>query len=470
MGKSQIEEIPKEPIFAFVVFISIVATIGGFLFGFDSGVINGTVRGLVASFGSDSATTGFNVASMLLGCAVGAFFAGTIADKIGRRPVLLIAGVFFAVSAWGSGAAGGSGEFIIYRILGGLAVGAASVIAPAYVSEVTPARYRGRLASLQQIAIISGLFTAFLSNYLIASQAGGATSEYLLGYEAWRWMFWVELVPAIIFLAALLFIPESPRYLVANHNKEKALAVLQRLMNEGAVKKIEEIEASLANDHHRPRLHDIIDSKFGIRPIVWLGILLAAFQQLSGINIVFYYGAVLWQAAGFGEEDALLINVMSGAISIIACIGATLFIDKLGRKPLLLFGSIGMSVLLTLLAVTFATAGTDAAGNLQLEGIKGPVALVCANFYVLIFNLTWGPVVWVLLGEIFPNQVRGSGLAVSGLALWTTNFLITITFPVMLAGVGLGFAYGFYAFCAGVSTILVFFLVKETKGKELEQM
>ncbi len=310
----------------FVILISVVATIGGFLFGFDSGVINGTVDGLQTAFNSDSVGTGFNVASMLLGCAVGAFFAGTLADKLGRRTLLIVASVFFAISAWGSGISGTSGEFIFYRVIGGLAVGAASVLAPAYISEVAPARFRGALASVQQIAIITGLFCAFLSNYLIAHFAGGSTEILAAGHEAWRWMFWIELIPATTFFFALLFIPESPRFLVASRKHDKALAVLQKLMGAGAEAKLKEIDDSLVSDHHRPRLKDIVDPVHGVRPIVWVGIGLATFQQMVGINVVFYYGAVLWQSVGFTENDALLINVGSGAVSIAACI-VTLMVD-----------------------------------------------------------------------------------------------------------------------------------------------
>lgn len=454
----------------FVILISIVATIGGFLFGFDSGVINGTVDGLQKAFNSDSIGTGFNVASMLLGCAVGAFFAGTLADKLGRRTILMAAAVFFIVSAWGSGIATGSVEFIIYRVLGGFAVGAASVLAPAYISEVAPARYRGMLASVQQIAIISGLFCAFLSNYLIAGSAGGSTEMFAWGYEAWRWMFWIELGPAVLFLFALFFIPESPRFLVAAGRRERALDVLSRLMGEGAQAKLDEISASLAGDHHRPRLRDILDSRHGIRPIVWVGVGLAAFQQLVGINVVFYYGAVLWQAAGFTEEHALLINVVSGGVSIAACLVATFLVDRIGRKPLMLAGSIGMAVTLGTMALVFAMGALGGNGALQLGDTAGRVALVAANLYVIFFNATWGPVMWIMLGEMFPNQIRGSGLAVSGLSQWVTNFVITMTFPVMLTGIGLGGAYGIYAAFALVSAVFIVKFAHETKGIELEDM
>ena len=457
--------------FRFVILISVVATIGGFLFGFDSGVINGTVDGLKTAFDSNSIGTGFNVASMLLGCAVGAFFAGTLADKLGRRTILIVASLFFTLSAWGSGVAEGSVEFVIYRVIGGLAVGAASVLAPAYISEVAPARYRGRLSSIQQIAIISGLFSAFLSNYVIARWAGSSTEQFAWGYEAWRWMFWLELIPAITFFFALLLIPESPRFLAASRKKDRALAVLTRLMGDDEARtKLAEIDASLASDHHRPRLKDIIDTRYGVRPIVWVGIGLATFQQLVGINVVFYYGAVLWQSAGFSESDALLINVISGAVSIGACLVATFLIDRIGRKPLLMTGSIGMAVTLSTLAIVFANALVQEGGSLDLTGSAGPIALVAANLYVIFFNMSWGPVMWVMLGEMFPNQIRGSGLAVSGLAQWSSNFVITMTFPILLAGIGLGGAYGLYAAFAVISIVFIAKFVQETKGIELENM
>ena len=462
----------------FILFISLVATIGGFLFGFDSGVINGTVDGLQQAFNSQSVGTGFNVASMLLGCAVGAFFAGRWADISGRRTILLVSAVLFIVSAWGSGIAVTSLEFVIYRVLGGLAVGAASVITPAYICEVAPARYRGMLTTLQQIAIIFGLFIAFVSNYLLANYAGASTAMLWLDFEAWRWMFWIELFPAGLFLVMLLFIPESPRYLVLRGRAADAGKVLTRLYGASAAsRKLNEIQQSL-NADHPPKLADLLNpadsadptAKPGkLRKIVWVGIGLASFQQLVGINVVFYYGAVLWQAVGFSEADALFINVISGGISIAACVFTLLVIDKIGRKPLLKWGSVGMTVTLALMVLAFLNANQDAQGNL-LMGDWGIVALVSANAYVFFFNLSWGPVMWVMLGEMFPNQLRGVGLAVSGLSQWVCNFLITMTFPLLLASVGLAGAYGLYTLGALLSIWFVVTMVHETKGTELEQM
>ena len=455
----------------FIILISIVATIGGFLFGFDSGVINGTIDGLKSAFESDSVATGFNVASMLLGCAAGAFFAGRLADRFGRRNLLICSALFFIVSAWGSGIATSSLEFVIYRIIGGLAVGAASVMSPAYISEVAPARYRGRLTTIQQIAIISGLFMAFVSNYLLADLAGLSTAELWLGFDAWRWMFWIELLPASLFLIALFFIPESPRFLIASGKHEAGLAVLTKLYGAAAgANKAEEIKASMTTENHAPKLSDLIDKSSGrVRKIVWIGIGLAVFQQLVGINVVFYYGAVLWQAVGFSESDALLINIISGAVSICACVVTVLLVDKIGRKPLLQWGSVGMAIALGLMVVAFLNAEVAPNGDLN-AGEWGPLALIAANAYVFIFNMSWGPVMWVMLGEMFPNQIRGSGLAVSGLFQWSANFAITMTFPIMLASIGLAGAYGFYALSAAISAIFIFVYVSETKGIELEAM
>ncbi len=481
---------------AFVILISCVATIGGFLFGFDSGVINGTVDGLQTAFNSDSVGTGFNVASMLLGCAAGAALAGTLSDRFGRRSMMIVAAALFIVSAWGSGIAGSSGEFVVYRIIGGLAVGAASVMAPAYIAEVAPAHMRGRLATIQQVAIILGLFIAFLSNFMIANAAGSAVNEWLMGFEAWRWMFWTELLPAVIFLLALLLIPESPRFLVARDKSEKAEAVLSRVSGSAAGQtKILEIQRSLAEDH-KPQLRDIFGGNAVLKTVVWIGIGLAVFQQLVGINVIFYYGAVLWQAAGFSEGDALLQNVLSGGLSIAAVIVGLVLVDRIGRKPLLWFGSLGMAVTLGLLAYAFSTgtpyfvgdvveAGTTFANGtafadrtvldanvVDLTPQMGLFALVSALAYVCFFNLSWGPVMWVMLGEMFPNQLRGSGLAVAGFFQWVANFAITLTFPIMLSmkSIGLVGAYGFYCVCAVISLAFVLLAVKETNGKELEEM
>src|SRR5262245_45348653 len=302
----------------YAVALSCVAAVGGFLFGFDSGVVNGAVGALEGAFGTGAAGTGFAVASVLLGCAVGAFLAGALADFLGRRPTMLLNAGLFLVSALITGAAGSAGVFITGRILGGLAIGGASVLAPMYISEVAPAPLRGRLSSLQQLAIVLGLFSAFLSNYLIALAAGGAAATFWGGAPAWRWMFWMEAVPAAVFLLGVLLIPESPRFLVARGRRELALRVFARIA--GAAEQLVRQGQETLRGEQRRRLSDLIERGGGIAPVVWVGIGLAAFQQFVGINVIFYYGEVLWKAAGASEQDALRINLLTGLVNILATI------------------------------------------------------------------------------------------------------------------------------------------------------
>ncbi|KPZ62674.1 sugar porter family MFS transporter [Pseudoalteromonas sp. P1-7a] len=454
----------------YVIFISAVAAIGGFLFGFDSGVINGTVSALGNAFNSSSVATGFNVASVLLGCAVGALAAGPLADKFGRRAIMIITAIIFAISAFGSGISESSAEFIFYRLFGGLGIGAASVLAPAYIAEVAPPALRGRLATLQQLAIVLGLFAAFLSNYLIADAAGSAQNILMLDIAAWRWMFWAELVPAILFLVGVLFIPESPRYLVAQGKLDDAKTVFSKISNDNLDSQISDVKGSLQSDK-KPSIRDLfIDGSKKVHPIVWAGVALSVFQQFVGINVVFYYGSELWQAAGFDESQSLFINVLAGTTNIVSTFIAIALVDKIGRKPLLLVGSIGMFISLSALTYIFGSAGLDEAGKLALSDNMGTFALIMANLFVVFFGLSWGPVVWVLLGEMFNNRIRGAALAVAASAQWIANFAITMTFPIMLANIGLAGAYGFYALSALISIFFVAKYITETRGKTLESM
>lgn len=460
----------KEP-FGQILFLAVVAALGGFLFGFDTGVINGTVDALQEAFDSDAVGTGFNVASMLLGCAAGAFFAGQLADRFGRKPVLLATALAFIVSSWGSGIAGSSAEFVAYRILGGCAVGAASILAPAYISEIAPSRIRGALASLQQLMIVLGLLTAFLSNYLLANASGGASADFWWGFQTWQWMFWVEMLPASLFLLGLTFIPESPRYLVASGKPDAARRVLERISAPNQARaKTERIQQSLLSGH-RPVMGDLLDPvSRRVHPILWVGLGLAILQQLTGINVIFYYGATLWQAAGFTEAQALWSNVITGLTNVVFTIVALLLVDRVGRRPLLLIGSLGMMVSLAALAAVFHMAPLDAGGQPHLEGAAGITALVAANLYVVFFAFSWGPIMWVMLGEMFPNQFRGVALSFCGLAQWGANFLITVTFPMLLTFVGLGFSYSLYSAMGLVAFFFVLKFVRETKGLTLEDM
>jgi SP family sugar:H+ symporter-like MFS transporter len=454
---------------AYVIVLSCVAAIGGFLFGFDSGVINGTVDALAKAFGTNAAATGFAVASVLLGCAAGAFGAGRLADSIGRRPTMLFNAVLFLASAVATGAANSAQFFIASRIASGLAIGAASVLAPMYISEVAPAHMRGRLASLQQMAIVSGLFSAFLSNAILARVAGGASAIFWLGAPTWRWMFWMEAVPAAAFLLGTMLIPESPRYLIFRGKHEQARKVFTRIGGDSE-KLVRQVEQSLEGER-RPRLSDlIIPGTRRIAPVLWVGIGLAAFQQFVGINIIFYYGEILWKAAGATEQWALRINVLTGLVNILATIPAILLIDRIGRKPLLLAGSVGMGLTLGAMAVIFAAAGAGPDGKPLLSQTAAVVGLTSANLYIVAFGMSWGPVMWVLLGEMFPNEMRGAALAISGATNWMANFTVTVTFLPLLNAIGLAGAYTLYAVAAAISLPFVWAAVRETKGKTLEQM
>jgi SP family sugar:H+ symporter-like MFS transporter len=462
---------------ALIIAIVAVATIGGFLFGYDSGAVNGTQPGLQATFNLDEAGLGFTVGSLLIGCFIGAFFAGTLADAMGRRNVMRLAAVLFLLGALVQGLAHDHTLFLIARLCGGMAVGAASVLSPAYISEVAPANIRGRMTTVQQVMIITGLTAAFLVNYYLTAAAGVSTNTFWGGIEAWRWMYLMQAIPAAIFLVALLFIPESPRYLVGKGRHDHAHSVLTRIFGiDGGTAKLGEIQASFTADH-RPHLRDVLTPAggkgfLGIRAIVWVGIMLAVFQQLVGINVIFYYGSTLWQLAGFTEQDSLMINIVSGAVSIAACFVTIAVIDRIGRKPLLLIGSAGMAVTLFVMVYAFSHASIDPADSsrIVLSAGLGTLAVVAANLYVIFFNVSWGPVMWVMLGEMFPNQIRGSALAVAGFFQWFANYLIAQSFPVMAAGLGLAWSYTFYGVCAVISFFLVQRFIHETKGKELEAM
>ncbi|QBM75415.1 MFS transporter [Sphingomonas sp. AAP5] len=466
----------------FIAAIVAVATIGGLLFGYDSGAVNGTQPGLKAAFALDDAGLGFTVGSLLIGCVIGAFSAGTLADAIGRRNVMRYAALLFLLGALVQGIAHDHTLFVIARICGGIAVGAASVLSPAYISEVAPPNIRGRMTTVQQIMIITGLTAAFFANYYLAAAASNpvnpndvaSLNPLWFGIAAWRWMYLLQAVPAVVFFIALFFIPESPRFLVSKQRDEEALNVLTSLFGtrQGALT-LGEIQASFSKDH-RPRLSDVLTPPggrgfLGLRSVVWAGLLLAVFQQFVGINVIFYYGATLWQAAGFSESEALMTNIISGTISIVACFITIGLVDKIGRKPLLLIGSAGMAVTLFAMVYAFST-GTLVAEKLTLPGHMGQLAVGAALAYSFAFNISWGPVMWVMLGEMFPNQIRGSALAVCGFAQWFANYLVAQSFPIMLGSIGLAKSYSFYAVCAVISFFLVQKFIHETKGKSLEAM
>jgi SP family sugar:H+ symporter-like MFS transporter len=452
----------------YVVLISSVAATGGFLFGYDTAVINGTVGALERHFLADPGRLGFAVAAALLGSAVGALIAGRVADRAGRVRAMKLTALLFAVSSLGSGIAQSLWAFTAWRFLGGIAVGAASVIAPAYIAEVAPARIRGRLGSLQQLAIVTGIFLALAINDLIAHTAGSPDAPFWFGVPAWRWMFWVEVLPSLVYGLGAFFIPESPRYLVAAGRAAEAAAVLTRIGEPDVPERIQDIQKTVGED--RPsRLSDLRAPKGLLLPIVWVGIGLSVFQQLVGINVIFYYSTALWHSVGFNEADSMRISSITGVINIVTTLIAIAFVDRFGRKPLLLAGSVGMTFTLGTMAWLFANASLDAHGSPVLAGAQGTAALVAANLYVFAFGFSWGPIVWVLLGEMFNNRIRGAALALAAAAQWVANWLVTLTFPG-LSKFGLGWAYGLYTAAAAASIVLVARYVRETKGRTLEQM
>lgn len=450
-----------------VVRIAAVAALGGLLFGYDSAVINGAVSALKDEFHVGELSLGFAVASALLGAAVGAMTAGRLADRIGRLAVMKIAALLFLISAIGTALAPALWVVILFRIVGGLGVGVASVIAPAYIAETSPPQIRGRLGSLQQLAIVTGIFVSLTIDALLAHLAGGSREELWLGLAAWQWMFLAMALPAILYGALAFTIPESPRYLVAKYRIPEARKVLTMLLGEKNLEiTLSRIEDSLKSDRP-PSWRDLVKPTGGIHGIVWVGLGLSVFQQFVGINVIFYYSNVLWEAVGFGESQAFVITVITAVTNIVTTLIAIALIDKVGRKPLLLIGSLGMAITLGTMSVIFGTAA-QVDGKPVLGDVAGPVALVAANLFVVAFGMSWGPVVWVLLGEMFPNRIRAAALGLAAAGQWIANWLITVTFPQLSSM--LGVAYGFYALCAVLSLLFVWRWVQETKGKQLEDM
>ncbi|MGD9620830.1 MAG: sugar porter family MFS transporter [Mycolicibacterium sp.] len=448
--------------------IASVAALGGLLFGYDSAVINGAVSSIQEDFGIGNAELGFAVASALLGAAAGAMTAGRIADRIGRIAVMKIAAVLFLVSAFGTGFAHEVWTVVLFRIVGGIGVGVASVIAPAYIAETSPPSIRGRLGSLQQLAIVSGIFLSFAVNWLLQWLAGGPNEVLWLGLDAWRWMFLAMALPAVLYGALTFTIPESPRYLVASHKIPEARRVLTMLLGRKNLEiTISRIQETLERED-KPSWRDLRKPTGGVYGIVWVGLGLSIFQQFVGINVIFYYSNVLWQAVGFSADESAVYTVITSVINVLTTLIAIALIDKIGRKPLLLIGSSGMAVTLITMAVIFANATVGPDGTPSLPGASGVIALIAANLFVVAFGMSWGPVVWVLLGEMFPNRIRAAALGLAAAGQWAANWLITVTFPGLREH--LGMAYGFYGICAVLSGLFVWRWVMETKGVSLEDM
>lgn len=450
-----------------VIGVTVAAAIGGLLFGFDTAVINGANEAIRKEFNLDPAVLGFVVAITLLGCAAGAWFAGQLADSWGRKKVMILAAVMFVASSLGAGLAFATWDLMVWRFIGGLAIGVASVIAPAYIAEVAPARFRGALGSLQQLAITAGIFLALLSDAFLANSAGSAMDQLWLGLPAWRWMLLAGVVPAAVYGFLSLGIPESPQYLIRTGRVDEARKVIQSVVGSSDPDaRIQEIQESFEREE-KVSFRELRGPMLGLQPILWVGMAVAAFQQLVGINAIFYYSNTLWQSVGFSEQDSFTTSVITSVINVALTFVAIFFVDRIGRNKLLLAGSVGMFVGLLAAAVSFSQA-TGSGDNVHLAAPWGPIALVGANLFVIFFAATWGPVMWVVLGEIFPNRIRSLALGLSAMVNWIFNFIVTLLFPILSAALGLGTVYAGFAVFALLSFWFVKTKMPEVSGRELE--
>lgn len=466
------EDLPAEPRAARAAFRSAVryasvAAIGGLLFGYDISTTNRAVNALQITFQIGNAILGFAAASGVLGAAIGAVWAGRIGDRLGRVSLMKLSAASFFVCGLGTGLATSIWIFIAFHLVGGIGIGFSSVAAPAYIAEVSPPRFRGRLGSLQQLAIVCGLFGALAWTWVPFHLAGGSTKPLWLGLAAWRWTFLGELLLALLYLVLLLTIPESPRYLVARQRVSQAAQVLSTLLGErDAQYTIARIADTL--EREKPRSwRDLRNPTGGLYGIVWVGLGLAVFQQFVGINVIFNYSDLLWHTVGFGDRSSFSIGLVTTGVNVLITLVAIALIDRLGRRPLLLAGSAGMSLMLITMTVVFAGAPMRD-GEPQLDGASAVVALVAADLFVVWFAVSWGPVLWVLLGEMFPNRIRSAALGLASGVQWMANWTVAVTFPALRHT--LVAAYGCYALCAVLSFFFVWRWVRETNGVSLEDM
>ncbi len=457
---------------AYLFFVTMVATLGGLLFGYDTAVISGTVKYLDINFihglglpeASANAQLGFLVSSALIGCIFGGMIGGFMATNLGRKYSLLAASVLLIISAVGSAfpemfTAGGDltafgVHFVIYRIIGGVGVGMASMLSPMYIAEMAPPAMRGRLVSFNQFAIIFGMLVVYFVNYFIAQ----GSSEEWITETGWRMMFLSETIPGVLLLLLLIVIPESPRWLIMRGHDEKAERILRRVNGTQDVSHlVESIRGSLAGVARSPLF------AYGVGVII-IGILLSVFQQFVGINVVLYYAPEIFRNMGSGTDTALLQTIIVGVINLTFTVVAIFTVDRFGRRPLMIIGSLGMAVSMLALGTFFF---------LQHVGLAALIAMLA---YTASFAVSWGPVCWVLLSEIFPNKIRGQAMAIAVAAQWIANYLVSWTFPMMDKSSALnevfhhGFAYWIYALMALLSALFMWKFVPETKGLTLEQM
>ena len=442
---------------AYLVWICLVATLGGLLFGYDTAVISGAIGFLQSRFGLDPALKGWAASSALLGCIIGVVIAGPVSDRLGRRRALILAAVLFFVSALGTAFPRTFAEFVIFRIVGGVGVGIASMTSPMYIAEVSPKHIRGRMVSINQFAIIFGMLVVYFVNYYIALQGDEAWNV----ARGWRWMFGSEALPAFALLVLLFFVPPTPRWLVKQGRTAEARDVLARIGGpEHAERELNEIAQMLS--HQSESLGQLF--RPGMRTALVIGIALAILQQVTGINVFLYYAPEIFKKLGSAASSALLQTVLVGGVNLAFTVIAIWTVDTLGRKPLMLVGSVGMGVCLFALGLAASLRHIEA------------WALIFVLGYIACFALSVGPVTWVILSEIFPTKIRGRAMAIATFCLWSANFVVSQTFPMMDESPWLverfnhGFPFWVYGLLCIVSVVFVWRFVPETKGKSLEEI
>jgi SP family arabinose:H+ symporter-like MFS transporter len=437
----------KEKDNGFLILVVFAAALGGLLFGFDTAVISGAVPFIKTYFDLDDIALGWAVSSLLAGCIVGVIASGKPADVLGRRKTLLAASLLFLISAVGSALSNQLYVFVAFRFIGGIAVGTASMLSPMYISEISPAAKRGSLVSLDQLAIVIGILVAFFSNYLLVS----------IGDNNWRWMLAVMGVPALFFFVALLFIPESPRWLVQKGKRTEAFSILERINGtEPATVEMKAVEQSISEEE-KSSYKEVFSKKMS--PLIRMGIVVAVFSQFTGINSIMYYAPMIFAKTGIGIGDSLMQTVAVGGVNVIFTFVAIKYIDKFGRKPLLIAGCTGMAISLFVLAVAF-----------YLHEFGGFLILAFVLVYIASFAASLGPITWVFIAEIYPNRLRSEAMSVAVVSLWAAVFVVSLTFPYMLNALGGGTA--FLVFGSMCVVYLVFLITKlpKTKGKSLEEL
>lgn len=444
----------------YLYLVCLVAALGGFLFGFDTAVISGTVSLVKHDFDLNAISEGWFVSCALLGCIVGVAFSGKLSDKYGRKIVLILSAILFLASALGCMWSGSFTVLIIFRLIGGLGIGVASMVSPLYISEFSPARYRGMMVSLYQLALTVGIVLAYFSNAYLAANATDAhttgSMHTIFSAEVWRAMLGLGAVPAAIFLVSLFMVPESPRWLLLKGDEHKAQSILTKI--DGADAAVNEIKAFKAqDDHENTSLNELFKPVY--RKALWIGLLLPFLSQVCGINAVIYYGPRILEQAGFTLNNALGGQVTIGLVNVVFTFVAIFTIDKWGRKPLLFVGVGGAVVSLVIIGALFALGITS-----------GPWILIFILAFIACFAFSFGPVCWVVVGEIFPNAVRGKAMALATLSLWVGNFLVGQLTPVMLEGLGSSWTFWLFAICCSPALWLTWKLIPETKGRSLENI